>query len=145
MRQTQAMLEQKRLALKYGLPQYVGFHSQADSAPAISRGAPPPEIPTASNEKDWRIVSVETRVTESNNVWSKYAWKLTLRNESDQPQLFRGTIEFQDSDGFIVDTDNAPDMPVPAKSEQVFTGYALIRAEVVGKVTKTVAKIGKSR
>jgi hypothetical protein len=28
MRQTQAMLDQKRLALKYGLPQYVGFRSQ---------------------------------------------------------------------------------------------------------------------
>jgi hypothetical protein len=36
-------------------------------------------------------------------------------------------------------------MFVPAKSEQVFTGYALIRAEVAGKVAGTVAKIGKGR
>src|SRR4029077_1535441 len=81
--------------------------------------------------------------TESNDSWSKYAWKLTLRNDSDQLQVFRGTIEFQDSDAFIVDTDNVYDMQVPAKSEQVFTGYALIRAAVAGKVAQTVAKIGR--
>jgi hypothetical protein len=145
LRQTQAMLEQKRLALKYGLPQYVGFHSQPDNASAAKSSPARAEVPTTPSEKDWRIASVDTRVTESNNVWSKYAWKLTLRNDSDQPQVFRGTIEFQDSDGFIVDTGNANDMLVPAKSEQVFTGYALIRAEVAGKVARTVAKIGKGR
>src|SRR5262249_44826154 len=78
MRQTQAMLDQKRMALKYNLPQYVGF--QSDSASATSKSVPKNKIPTASNEKNWRIVSVDTRVTESNSTWSKYAWKLTLRN-----------------------------------------------------------------
>lgn len=145
MRQTQAMLDQKRLALKYGLPQYVGFQSRADSAPGTSQSSRRTEIPAASNERDWGIVSVDSRVTESNNVWSKYAWKLTLRNESDQPQAFLGTIEFQDSDGFIVDTGNANGMLVPAKSEQVFTGYTLIPAEAAGKVAQTVAKIRISR
>ena len=33
MRQTQAMLDQKRLALKYGLPQFVGFKDMFPSAP----------------------------------------------------------------------------------------------------------------
>ena len=66
-----------------------------------------------------------------------------LRNDSGQPQVFRGTIEFQDSDGFIVDTGSTDDMLVPAKSEQVFTGYALINAEGAGKLARTVAKIGK--
>jgi hypothetical protein len=127
------------------LPQYLGFYSQADNAPATSKSTPRTEVPTPPTEQDWRIVSVDTRVTESNTVWSKYAWKLTLQNDSDQPHVFRGTIEFQDSDGFIVDTGSANDMFVPAKSEQVFTGYALIRAEVAGKVAGTVAKIGKGR
>ena len=144
LKQTQAMLEQKRLALKYGLPQYVGFQSRADSAPASSASreiaAPPP-----SEQKDWQIVSVDSRVTESNNTWSRFAWKLTLRNDSDQPQAFQGTIEFQDSDGFIVDTSNARTMLVSAKSERTFTGFALIGADVRGKVARTVAKIAKAR
>ena len=145
MQQTQAMLDQKRLALKYGLPQYIGFHSQTDSASTTCQSTPLTEIPMASIEKSWHIVSVGTRVTESNDVWSKYAWKLTLRNDSDQAQVFRGTIEFQDSDGFIVNSNTATDMLVPAKSEQVFTGYALIRAKIAGTVARTVAKIGTGR
>ena len=38
LRQTQAMLEQKRLALKYGLPQYVGFtdHHLPDGSPTTT-------------------------------------------------------------------------------------------------------------
>jgi hypothetical protein len=31
MQQTQAMLEQKRLALKFGLPQYLGFSKQMEA------------------------------------------------------------------------------------------------------------------
>jgi hypothetical protein len=82
---------------------------------------------------------------ERSYVWSKYAWKLTLKNSSDRPQLLTGTIEFQDSDGFIVDTSDATNMVVKARSENTFTGYALIRAAAAGKVARTVAKIGKER
>ena len=39
LRQTQAMLEQKRLALKYDLPQFVGLNEQAVSAP-LAQTAP---------------------------------------------------------------------------------------------------------
>jgi hypothetical protein len=156
LRQTQAMLDQKRLSLKYGLPQYVGFTKQAEpqtNSPVISPPvvSPPPVVSlpkTLSSSpaaKDWEIVAVGTRVTESNSVWSKYAWKLTIRNNSDRPQLFTGTIEFQDADGFIVDTSAARHMAVPARSEDVFTGYTLVRAEVAGKIARTVAKIGVER
>lgn len=66
-------------------------------------------------------------------------------NDSDRPQVFQGTIEFQDSDGFIVDTSNPGQMAVPAQSEQVFTGFAPIRAEAVEKVARAVARVGVSR
>jgi hypothetical protein len=146
LKQTHAMLEQRRLALKYGLPQYVGFQSQAGSAPVPSnqsQSAAP--VAPAANEKDWQIVSVDSRVTESNGTWSRFAWKVSLRNNSNQPQAFQGTIEFQDSDGFVVDTSNVRAVVIPLQSEQVLTGYALVGAEVRNKVARTVAKIGKAR
>lgn len=107
-----------------------------------AQAGPPRSGPSPSG---WQIVSIESRVTETNNVWSRYAWKLTLRNESQQPSVFGGTIEFQDRDGFIVDTSRADNLVVPAGSEQVFTGFALIRAAVAGNVARTVAKVGKGR
>jgi hypothetical protein len=36
MQQTQAMLEQKRLALKFGLPQYLGFSKQMEALSKFS-------------------------------------------------------------------------------------------------------------
>jgi hypothetical protein len=41
-RQSLAMLEQKRLALKYGLPQYIGFADGAPQAPKASAEPPAP-------------------------------------------------------------------------------------------------------
>lgn len=135
LQQTLAILDQRRLILKYGLRS--NGDAQAPPAPIPTAAARVPEI-----QKDWRIVSVDARVTESNTVWSRFAWKLTLDNDSDRAQSFQGTIEFQDSDGFIVDTSNPGQMLVPAQSEQVFTGFALIKAELVGKVARAVAKVG---
>lgn len=144
MRQTQAMLEQRRLALKYELPQYVAFAAENKSAPPIHSREQDSTAATDS-DRDWEIVSIDTRVTESNEVWWKYAWRLTLKNSSDRTQVFRATIEFQDSDGFIVDSDESDVLAVPARSEQTFTGYDLVNAEVARKVARTSAKVRKAR
>jgi hypothetical protein len=140
-RQSLAMLEQKRLALKYGLPQFVGFADQQASgmAPAAHATAAPQVAPP------FEIVSIDYRVTERNDVWSKFAWKLVLRNKSAQAAVFDATIEFQDADGFIVDTDTGRGLAVQASSDETFTGFALIRAESVAKVAKANAKVRVSR
>jgi hypothetical protein len=95
--------------------------------------------------KDWAIVDVDSRVTERNSTWWRYAWKLTLRNDAREPHLFEGQIEFQDADGFIIDTSSARDMIVPANGEKVFTGSALITAPVADNVKRTNAKVAKVR
>jgi hypothetical protein len=144
-RQTRAMLEQRQLALKHGLPQYVGFVNES-ATPSSARAESTEKNPRVSPPKadETEIVSIDTRVTESNSTWSKYAWKLTLRNKSARPARFEATIEWYDSDGFIVDTDRARDLVVPAQGEETFTGYALINADVAGKVAKIGAKVGRS-
>jgi hypothetical protein len=140
MHQTQAMLEQKRVALKYGLPQYAAIAAQSEPTAPTSSVAPV-SAPKADGDRDFEILDVDTRVTESNDVWWKYAWRLTLKNKSDKAQMFRATIEFQDKDGFIVDSDDSDVLVVPALSQEVFTGYDLVNAEVAGKVARTAAKV----
>lgn len=54
LRQTQAMLEQKRLALKYGLPQFIGFKDSLPSSPVSaseSRPASPALVGTAASSQ----------------------------------------------------------------------------------------------
>lgn len=47
--QTQAMLEQKRVSLKYGLPQYLGFNVAAGQELSSTGAAPPNVVRTVSN------------------------------------------------------------------------------------------------
>jgi len=91
---------------------------------------------TDSAELPWHVVSIESRITSADDVQTKYAWKLTIRNDSRQPAVFSGPIEFQDADGFIVDQDIALDLKVRGTSSGVFTGYALMRTEDARKVTR---------
>lgn len=114
----------------------------AARAPQVQTRAP---VAAVGPTKDWALVSVESRVTESNSVWSRFAWKLKLRNDSPAPHLFQAKIEFQDRDGFIVDTNDAYNLLVPGQSEQEFTGFALIKAEVVGSVSRAAAKVNRTR
>lgn len=140
LKQTQAMLEQKRLALKFSLPQYIGFKS--DTA-ALSASIPTNDSEDAATpkEKQWRIIEINSKVTESNTVWWRYAWRLTLANNSQKPMVFSATIEFQDADGFVIDQGSESGLVVPPGTEQTFTGYKLVSVPGAMKIQKTLAKV----
>lgn len=141
MKQTQAVLDQKRLALKFSLPQYIGFKDGVASKSSDTNIPNKPEKLTIPEEKQWRIVEISSRVTESNNTWWRYAWRLTLANDSQKPMIFNATIEFQDADGFVIDQDSENGL-IPASSEKTFTGYKLVSVPGAAKVEKTMAKVG---
>ncbi len=98
---------------------------------------------TASGDFD--VLSVDYRITESNNVWSRFSWRLKVRNKSGASRVFGGQIEFQDEDGFIVDVGSVAAEMVPGGREQVLTGFVLINAHSAGKVTQCVGKIRPQR
>ena len=50
------------------------------------------------------IVDISTKVTEQNNVWWKYAWNLTLKNNTDREKSVRAEIKWLDAEGFVVDS-----------------------------------------
>lgn len=137
MRNTEAMLDQKRLSIKYGLPQYIGFSEQSVAHDG-QVGPNPIEI---TEDKSWSLVSVQSKVTETNDSWWRYAWRLTIKNGSQSAKAFKAIIEFQDKEGFVIDSANAYDLVVPPNSEETFTGYALVRMPGAKSVEKTNAKV----
>jgi hypothetical protein len=143
LKQTQAMLEQKRLALKYGLPQYLGFANASMPSTALNPAPASVSNDTPAREaRQWRIVEISSKVTESNKSWWRYAWRLTLANDSQKPMIFNATIEFQDADGFVIDQDFESSLVVPSATEETFTGFALVRVPGAERVQKTLAKVG---
>jgi hypothetical protein len=72
LQQTEAMLDQRRLALTFSLPQYLGFASQASAAPQTA-------AQVADEADNWEILDVDSKVTESNSTWWTYAWNVIGR------------------------------------------------------------------
>jgi len=102
-----------------------------------------PEQPRLENRL-FEIVKVDSRITEANDSWSKYAWILVLMSFAERPLKFFATIEFLDRDGFIIDTSSESNILLPGRNNQTYTGYAMIRASVVGNVAKIQAKVNLS-
>ena len=117
----------------------VGRRNTFTSTPPHSETTPPRATTT---ERDWEIVEVNSKVTESNDQWWKYAWRLTIRNKGVAAHAFSGTIKFQDKDGFIVDEDRTGTLIVQPNAEDTFTGYALIRMPGANSVAQTIAEVG---
>jgi hypothetical protein len=88
-----------------------------------------------------RIKDVSGKVTEANDVWSKFAWRLKVGNDGDESASFTALIQFVDKDGYIVDEDRQYDMVVAAHEERTFSGFKLIDASVAGNVKSVSAKI----
>lgn len=133
--QTLAMLEQRRFALIYELPQYVGFSGVTSESNKINN-KPKPAI-----KKQWDIISIDSKVTEKNNVWWKYAWKLTMRNRSSDTVVFTGNIEFLDGDGFVIDDALIGASAINSGVTKTFTGYTLVNVPGAYKVHSTTVKI----
>lgn len=98
-------------------------------------------VGSTSKGPNVEIVDITTRVTESNSVWSKYAWNLTLKNNTDREQSVTAEIKWTDAEGFVVDTDTEYDLVIPANSEKTFNDYDLIDADVAGNVEGIEAEI----
>jgi hypothetical protein len=90
-------------------------------------------------------VSVDSKVTEQNSTWWRFAWKLTVRNDSRAQATFRGTIEFQDKDGFVNRQFPTDVFVVGAGAEDTATGFALVRVPGAANVASTLAKVGLAR
>ena len=148
-RQTEAMLEQKRLAIRYSLPQYFWLSGSSQAAsPAPTRvAAPTPneQAPPPTETDPYRIVAVEAMVTERNDTWWRYSWKVTLHNNTERSLVFRATIEFQDKDGLVIDSRPSDTIGIPGNSDDTATGYALVRMPKAQNVARTMAKVSLVR
>lgn len=133
-RQTEAMLDQRRIALTFQLPQFAGLQSDAKASSTSASPALP----------DVRLLEItdsDARVTERNDTWWKFAWKVTVKNMSASAVVVRATMEFLDKDGFIVDTDDGDGMVVPPNGQETASGFALITMPSATTVAKTAAKV----
>jgi hypothetical protein len=113
----------------------VGVGTQMNNDTPTSHSADTPSSGTVN------VVSIDSRVTESNPVWHKYAWILVLKNTTERTQSVSATIEWVDKNGFIIDDDLKSSCVIAANAVDTFTGYALINVPGALNVDQVKASI----
>jgi hypothetical protein len=88
-----------------------------------------------------KIEAIDTRATETNDVWARYAWKLTVSNSGSAAGEFNVRIEWQDADGFVIDEDEESGLAIDANDTHTFTGDKLISYPAASRVSKIEANI----
>lgn len=103
--------------------------------------AVPTTTPTTPALKPLEIVSINAKVTESNDVWWRQAWILIVKNNSSHSMTFDATINYLDVDGYIVDSDLAYGLSIDAGQQGTFNGYTLVNAKVAPNIKQVQAII----
>lgn len=85
------------------------------------------------------VLSVEYNKGETNKTFTKFEWKLTLRNNTPGDATVHATIKFEDAKGFPVEEVDEYRLSIPAMSPATFTGAKLIEAAQVPRVTQAHA------
>lgn len=116
---------------------------RADGASGSEASRQPAPSPSRQSQEQSRIqiTNVDTRVTESNHVWSKFAWMVTIANAGEQPEAIKIKVQWLDGDGFVVDEHTEYDCFVPAREYQTFRGFALIDASAAPSVSSINAVV----
>ena len=104
---------------------------------ATSVPANPPKAPQVTT------INVSAKVTEANESYWKWAWKMTLVNRNAYPVEVKATIQFFDRDGYAVaeDTYGLYDIKLNANSSQNFAGAKLVRLPAARNVASVGAKV----
>lgn len=104
--------------------------STAVSGTVVQDGTSPDSTVATESEvpeqKPVEVVNVSTKVTEQNSVWWKYAWILTLKNNTDRERSVTAVLKWVDVDGFVVDSDTEYSLTIPAGEEKTFNDFKLV-------------------
>ena len=138
-----AALEQSLSALTTRVAELEKLTPTATRGPERGTSALPTATPRPARQpaaSNFEIISIDSRVTESNSTWWKYAWILEVSNQGDEDILFNAEIQFQDEDGFVIDTAYAYDLVIRAGETKKFSDYILISTPGAASVANIYAQ-----
>lgn len=133
-----ATLDARIAALEQQVAQILDYlQAITPQPPASPRAVEPQQDKPATLE----ILSVNAKPTETNSVWTKWAWRVTVKSDADEAIRVQGRIQFRDSDSFALDEDVTEVLTLRPREEQVFTGYKLVDASIAGQVSSVYATL----
>jgi hypothetical protein len=104
--------------------------AQANAAPAAANAQP--------QEPKYKLslVNASYKIVETNSTWWKYAYKIDVKNETGEDIVSNAKVNFQDKDGFTLETEYVWNHNFQAGKVSSVSGFALLDSSYAGKVKK---------
>ena len=90
---------------------------------------------------DLQLLSISTKPTESNEVWTKWAWRIIVKNNTNKAIDFQAHIQFRDAESFALDDSNSDILRIAHDREEAFTDYKLVNAAIADQITSVWATL----
>lgn len=141
---------QQDLDMAYNQGYMDGFNAALGESPEIipsptPEPSPEPEVsPSPTIIKNWEITNLKYTVTEKNEIWWRFSWQLSLKNNTSSIVDFFVNVSFLDRNGFIIDDDIAYPPEFAPKERRTIKGYALIDAELAPNVKGIEAEVSSA-
>ena len=114
----------------------------ASRPPSTPGESAEPEIsPSPSVIENWEISNLRYTVIEKNDMWWKFSWQLSLKNNTSSIVNFFLAVNFLDRNGYIIDDDLENPPQFAPKEQRVIKGYALIDTDLAPDVKDVEAEI----
>jgi uncharacterized protein YcfL len=109
-----------------------------DSDTVVDKSQAPSSSPKSpvSTKPKVEILEIDSKVTETNQIYAKYAYILRLRNHTDRPVKVTAEIKWLDATGFVVNSKREHSLVIPANDDKTFNGYDLIPFPSANDVAK---------
>lgn len=95
-------------------------------------------LPATTEKPAFEVLNATAKATEQNDVWWRYGYRLTVRNNGidNSRQFFE--IQFLDADGYVLDTKTEEAFIKPGTTE-IITGETLVNLPGAARVVKLKA------
>jgi hypothetical protein len=103
----------------------------------------PTTQPAMPSPKSWEIVSIEGKIVDSNGSVCHYAWRISIKNNTDHDLRFAATVAFVDRDGSSVDSSEVVGLRVAPHAQQEFTGAKMMMVDSAQTVVRPQAQISE--
>ena len=89
------------------------------------------------------VNAAEFAATEANALWVRYGWKVAVKNESRERQIFNVEVQFLDSNDFVIDTAYRYRQTIAPFNQLTVTGDRLVTMPGASRVARIKAIVTK--
>lgn len=123
--------------------------NQADRRRAIAKAqeevemkraeTPAVSVTDISDTPAFEVLNVTAKPTEQNEVWWRYGYRLTVRNNFLNTDGQRFEIQFLDAEGYVIDTTTTDRTAIKLGATEIITGAKLVMLPGAARVAKLKA------